>query len=56
MVKFMFFGVAATLLGFSCRADAWGGKKKDVSGVTWLVRRSYFFLFFLLPASRMTRT
>ncbi|CAM9302275.1 unnamed protein product [Ectocarpus sp. 12 AP-2014] len=30
MVRFMFLGVGATLLGFSCRADAWGGgKKKD---------------------------
>lgn len=31
MVKVMFCGVvAATLLGFSCRADAWGGKKGEV--------------------------
>lgn len=31
MVRLMFLGVGATLLGFSCRADAWGGgKKKDV--------------------------
>ncbi|CBJ25499.1 expressed unknown protein [Ectocarpus siliculosus] len=30
MVRLMFIGVVATLLGFSCRADAWGGgKKKD---------------------------
>lgn len=30
MVKVMFGVVAATLLGFSCRADAWGGKKDEV--------------------------
>ncbi|CAM9734310.1 unnamed protein product [Pylaiella littoralis] len=30
MVKVMFCGVvAATLLGFSCRADAWGGRKGE---------------------------
>lgn len=32
MVKVMFGVVAATLLGFSCRADAWGGKKDEVRG------------------------
>ena len=30
MVKVMFGVMAAALLGFSCRADAWGGKKGEV--------------------------
>lgn len=30
MVKVMFGVVAVTLLGFSCLADAWGGKKNEV--------------------------
>ena len=39
-------------MGFSCRADAWGGKKKDVSGVTWLVRVvAAVVLLSLLPAA-----
>lgn len=30
MVKIMFLGVAATLVGYSCTANAWPGTKDDV--------------------------
>ncbi len=56
----MFFGVAATLLGFSCRADAWGGKKKDVSASAWLARVVAEFVphlsYFSAAAACMIRT